>query len=141
MTDYLTVAVSHADGRGTVLAVNGEIDRDSTHLIAAAAEEALSSGTTRLVLDLSGVTFCDSSGLKTFVQLHRLAAGQDASLRLAFSSGRRRPGRVHRLTPGTRKKSNVFFARTGGGARQDSWRVQMASRRCKAEHLMLTEMN
>lgn len=83
MTEVLTVTVGEADSRDTVLTVSGEIDRDSTHVLGTAAEEALRSGITRLVLDLREVTFCDSSGLKTFVQLHRLAADLGASLRLA----------------------------------------------------------
>jgi anti-sigma B factor antagonist len=83
MTEVLTVTVREADGGATVLTVGGEIDLDSAHVLGTAGEEALLDGVAALVLDLRGVTFCDSTGLKTFVQLHRLAADRGASLRLA----------------------------------------------------------
>ena len=83
MTEQLTVTVSKDDGRYTVLTVSGELDRDVTHTLEQAGETALTSGVERLVLDLRGVTFCDSSGLRVFVHLHRLAESRGASLRLA----------------------------------------------------------
>ena len=83
MTELVTVTVGKADGRVTVLTVAGELDRDSVHVLETAGEEALRSGIERLVLDLRAVTFCDSSGLRVFVHLHRTAAGGGTSLRLA----------------------------------------------------------
>jgi len=83
MTEQLTVTVGKANGRDTVLTVSGELDRDVTHVIEEAGEAALASGVERLVLDLRGLTFCDSSGLRILVQLHRLAEGRGVSLRLA----------------------------------------------------------
>ncbi|WP_250002957.1 STAS domain-containing protein [Actinoplanes sp. M2I2] len=83
MTDQLTVTVGKADGRVTVLTVGGELDRDIAHVLEEAGRAALGSGVERLVLDLGGLAFCDSSGLRTFVLLHRLAGERGASLRLA----------------------------------------------------------
>ncbi|WP_250034216.1 STAS domain-containing protein [Paractinoplanes maris] len=83
MTEQLTVTASNPDGRVTVLTVSGELDRDSVHELEQAGEAALRSGAERLVLDLHGLTFCDSSGLRVFVHLHRLADSEGASLRLA----------------------------------------------------------
>ncbi|MCY1138139.1 STAS domain-containing protein [Actinoplanes sp. Pm04-4] len=83
MTGQLTVTVGKSDGRVTVLTLSGELDRDETHLLEEAGEAALASGIQLLVLDLRSVTFCDSSGLRTFVHLHRLATARGACLRLA----------------------------------------------------------
>jgi|tagenome__1003787_1003787.scaffolds.fasta_scaffold17603047_2 anti-sigma B factor antagonist len=67
----------------TVLHASGEIDRDSVPVLVDAAEDALDDGADRLVVDLAAVTFCDSSGLSVFVQLHRRAAARGGSFALA----------------------------------------------------------
>ena len=67
----------------TVLHVSGEIDRDSVPVLGDAAEEALEIGVNRLVIDLTAVTFCDSSGLSLFVRLHRRATARGGSFALA----------------------------------------------------------
>jgi anti-sigma B factor antagonist len=52
------------DGRQTVLAAWGELDVASCALLRAAVTRAVAgNGIERLVLDLSGLSFCDSSGL------------------------------------------------------------------------------
>nr|WP_296072202.1 STAS domain-containing protein [uncultured Actinoplanes sp.] len=81
--DILTVTTQDGPGVSTVLAVSGEIDRDSRDFLEDAAEEALRRGRPRLVLDAAGVTFCDSSGLSLLVDLHRRTTGQGGWLRLA----------------------------------------------------------
>lgn len=67
----------------TVLRASGEIDRDSVPVLVDAAEDALDSGVNRLVVDLTEVTFCDSSGLSLFVRLHRRATARGGSFALA----------------------------------------------------------
>jgi anti-sigma B factor antagonist len=81
--DLLEVSTSKLEGGVCVLTVRGELDRDSTHILSAAADAALDSGTVRLVLALAELTFCDSSGLRAFVEVHRRAAGRGGSLHLA----------------------------------------------------------
>ncbi|HEY0530445.1 MAG TPA: STAS domain-containing protein [Actinoplanes sp.] len=72
MTDeLLQVSTQKVDGDVTVLTVTGELDRDSLHILGAAADDALATGATRLVLALGALTFCDSSGLRLFVELHK----------------------------------------------------------------------
>lgn len=65
-----------------VLAVQGEIDPHSAtvleHLCATLAQD----GTTRLVLDLSGVTFMDSVGINTLLHTHRTMTATGGWLRL-----------------------------------------------------------
>jgi anti-anti-sigma factor len=72
MTDeQLSITTERVDSRVTVLTATGELDRDSLPLLADAADAALAAGATRLVLDLAPLTFCDSSGLRLFVELHK----------------------------------------------------------------------
>jgi anti-sigma B factor antagonist len=73
MTDeqHLRVRTEKVDDRVTVLTAAGELDRDTMAVLGAAAGAALDAGATRLVLDLAPLTFCDSSGLRLFVELHR----------------------------------------------------------------------
>ena len=81
--DLLQVTADKVDDRVTVLTAVGELDRDSAHVLGAAARAALDAGATRLVLALGGLTFCDSSGLRLFVELHKEAAERGGALRLA----------------------------------------------------------
>ena len=67
----LSVNVSQSDQPGVLLAmVNGEMDYGNTHRLAAALGDAPGTGT-HIVLDLSGLTFCDSSALGALVALHK----------------------------------------------------------------------
>lgn len=57
---------------GLRLAVRGEIDFSSAHALRArAAGPAADPALRRLVLDLTDVTFCDSSGLGALIALHK----------------------------------------------------------------------
>jgi anti-anti-sigma factor len=84
MTDQmLTVTRADMAEPVPVLAAAGEIDHDSRELLRDAALLALGDRGSRLVLDLAGVSFCDSGGLSLFVDLHRLTTSRGGGLRLA----------------------------------------------------------
>jgi anti-anti-sigma factor len=84
MTDQiLTVTADHVADSVTVLTVAGDIDHDSRDVLGDAANAALRRGGTRLVLDLAGVTFCDSGGLSLLLHLHKETTGRGGSLHLA----------------------------------------------------------
>ena len=51
-----------------VLAPRGEIDLSSVNLVRAALDELEEAGFRRIVLDLRGVTFIDSSGLRVVIE-------------------------------------------------------------------------
>lgn len=58
----------------TVVALTGEIDMSTVQRLATAVDEVLGGDTPpRVVLDMAGVTFCDSQGLGTLVVLSRKA--------------------------------------------------------------------
>ncbi|MEU8242317.1 STAS domain-containing protein [Actinoplanes missouriensis] len=77
---FLTATTAVIADDITVLVAVGEIDRDSTNVLADAVREIPGRW---IVADLSGVTFCDSSGLNYLVQLHNRLAGQGGSLAVA----------------------------------------------------------
>ncbi|MFI6070938.1 STAS domain-containing protein [Actinoplanes sp. NPDC051343] len=79
----LTVITEHVTESIVVLTATGEIDRESQSVLGEAAASALEGDNDRLVIDLSAVSFCDSSGLSLFVRLHRRLAERGGSLRLA----------------------------------------------------------
>jgi anti-sigma B factor antagonist len=81
--ELLTVTTTSAATRIAVLSVAGELDHDSRAVLSDAAEAAIRTGHDRLILDLGGVSFCDSGGLALFAELHRRAAAGDGELRLA----------------------------------------------------------
>lgn len=87
-TPILTVTV-HTDPRATiVLHADGEIDHDSRGNLKQIAHDTLRDASgTRLVIDLSAVTFCDSGGLSLFVELHRELTAAGGWLRLAGARG------------------------------------------------------
>lgn len=68
----------HTDADGTVtVAVAGEIDMATSPLLAAALREAISAEETKqLAVDLSQVTFLDSSGIRELVLAYGLAGEQ-----------------------------------------------------------------
>lgn len=63
-----------------VLALTGEIDMATAGDLRAATDRAMSEAPSRLVLDFTGVTFCDSQGLSTLISLHREVAARGGRL-------------------------------------------------------------
>jgi anti-sigma B factor antagonist len=59
----------HGDGSRAVLATNGELDLATAPLLASEALELIEDGARDVIVDLSGLTFCDSSGLSAFVRI------------------------------------------------------------------------
>ncbi|MGV9557350.1 STAS domain-containing protein [Streptomyces sp. NPDC003522] len=81
--DGLVVEQSVVDGV-RVVTVRGEIDHDVKHVL----DEALSprygaAAPSRIVVDLSGVTFMDSSGINVLVVAHRAVRATAGWLRIA----------------------------------------------------------
>jgi anti-anti-sigma factor len=71
-------------GTGTaVIIAHGVIDLATHPLLEGSAGEAIDSGDTVVILDLSGVTLCDSTGLSALIRLHRRAGAAGGQLRLA----------------------------------------------------------
>jgi len=80
----LQIAVDAHDERELVLTVGGEIDPYTAPQLETALEKAASDGgPQRIVVDLGGVGFLDSSGLRALISAHQLlkAAGRNLVLR------------------------------------------------------------
>ena len=78
---------SSVQGTTQVVAVGGEIDLSCVDEIQRATDAALSQGPETVVLDLSAVTFCDSSGIELVVRCHRRAEAQRVRLVVVRPTG------------------------------------------------------
>ncbi len=70
------------EGGEARLAVAGEIDMTTAESLYERASGLVGQGTRVLVLDLGGVTFCDSLGLAALVRIYRYSAARGCHLRL-----------------------------------------------------------
>ena len=67
----------------TVVAPTVDIDLSRSPELKSTLRQALDAGTDKLIIDLSGVEYMDSSGLATLVETMRHAKGANATLTLA----------------------------------------------------------
>jgi anti-sigma B factor antagonist len=74
----------------------GELDLDSVHRVEAALEELRGEGCEHLVLDLRGLTFMDSTGLRLVIRWDTSA--QEDGFAFAIVPGQEVVQRVFRLT-------------------------------------------
>jgi anti-anti-sigma factor len=70
-------------GHRAVLTLNGELELISAPQLADCLDQVIHHGCTEIVLDVSGLLFCDSSGLRTFVITAKRCALARGWLRLA----------------------------------------------------------
>ncbi|MEV6843112.1 STAS domain-containing protein [Actinoplanes sp. NPDC051411] len=69
-----------------VVVVRGDLDVDSAPVLTTALDQVLAVPLPRVVVDLSGIGFCDSIGLSAFVVGHHRAAALGGWVRLAAPS-------------------------------------------------------
>jgi anti-sigma B factor antagonist len=75
---------SRSQGDHIVLALVGEIDLYTAPRLQSELTSALSDGKpAQIVVDMSGVEFCDSTGMNVLLAAHRVAAGRGGQLALA----------------------------------------------------------
>src|SRR5262249_58146455 len=106
----LTVDESAEAADTTVLAVAGELDLATIGTLKEAVARRLAPDA-HVVLDLSGLTFCDSTGLGGLVALHRQARSTRG--RLALSAP---PKRVARPVAPSRRAPGLSLFRVPGDA-------------------------
>lgn len=75
----LVIEIDRRDAGRAELRLTGDLDFDSAPELVDAVDELRRDGYRQLVIDLTGVGLCDSSGLSAFVLAHR---GGSAPLRL-----------------------------------------------------------
>ena len=95
----LECTTRRTDGHA-VITVTGDLDLGTRDALIRAVHEALDDGATTVELDLSGLAFCDSSGLTGLVAAHRIAEadGRRAYVGAASPPVRNLLERVHRLS-------------------------------------------
>jgi anti-sigma B factor antagonist len=77
------VSVSGLPDDSVIVTVRGDLDIDSAPVLSTTLDSVLDREVPRVVVDLSGVEFCDSIGLSAFVVGHRRAEAAGGWLRLA----------------------------------------------------------
>ncbi|MFI2368025.1 STAS domain-containing protein [Streptomyces sp. NPDC018833] len=90
----ISLTKASPDQRTVAVALSGELDLHTVARIEPALTQLTRDAERELTLDLTDVTFCDSSGVALFLRMHKrcLAAG----VRLSLSGIQRLPARVIR---------------------------------------------
>lgn len=88
MTDSLILTTTRTDGPVAALRIGGEIDVQTAPALRKKALDVIAQGHPHLILDLTGVTFCDSSGFNALIGIMRCAAAVHGSLTLAAAPDR-----------------------------------------------------
>ncbi|MFF3709278.1 STAS domain-containing protein [Streptomyces phaeochromogenes] len=79
----MTLRVTDGEQRGwVVLRVSGEMDLVTSPVLRQRVHDAVADGRHSVVLDLSGVLFCDSSGVGVLIATRRLLRSCQGRLRL-----------------------------------------------------------
>jgi anti-sigma B factor antagonist len=85
LEDPLIIEVSE-DGDDTVLVLRGELDPHTAPRLRDKIEQALAAGRVNVVLDLAGLSFIDSSGLRVIISAHKDTAERHGHLVLRSPS-------------------------------------------------------
>ena len=80
------VSVIGNPDESVVVTVRGNLDIDATPVVGTTLDQVLDRPQPHVVVDLSGVEFCDSTGLSAFVVGHKRAVAAGGWLRLAAAS-------------------------------------------------------
>ncbi|MFE6410735.1 STAS domain-containing protein [Streptomyces sp. NPDC057837] len=83
MTDEIELTLTPTAGPAAVATVTGEIDLHNAPGLRTRALELINQGHHHLILDLSGVGFCDSAGLGALIGIWHGAQAAGGSLALA----------------------------------------------------------
>ncbi|MBO3751715.1 STAS domain-containing protein [Streptosporangiaceae bacterium NEAU-GS5] len=85
VAQHLVMGTCDLGDRGTLINVAGELDATNTAALSLYLGEAHPDAARTLVLDLTELTFIDSTGLRVLLDLHRGAQAHGGSLHLATS--------------------------------------------------------
>ncbi len=78
----MKISTSPADNEVVVLAIEGAIDAHTVRELDRALKELLAQGHSRLVLDVSQMSFISSAGLRVIVYADREASGRGGQVRI-----------------------------------------------------------
>jgi anti-sigma B factor antagonist len=83
MIPFLTLSSRDITPGAALITVDGELDHDSQEILRDELTALQQRGKHRLVCDLTAMTFCDSSGVGLFIDVHRTTGEHGGWLRLA----------------------------------------------------------
>ena len=83
-----TVTYAQRDGRGVCLRLAGELALATAGELNSTIDRLVAEGHRELLLDLTELTFCDSTGIAAFVRGDNLVAADGGWLRLTGATGR-----------------------------------------------------
>ncbi|MGW3348864.1 STAS domain-containing protein [Nonomuraea rubra] len=120
MTD-LFIDVQHVQGCH-VVRLDGEVDRTTQQPLAETFTGLLQADTPKIVVDVAGLTFCDSGGLWTLISSQRQAEERGGGLRLVGVRGTLArlltiTRLVHLFPPYSSLAEATTWAGSGGGPR------------------------
>jgi anti-sigma B factor antagonist len=87
----------HANDAAVVWALYGQLTGEASRLLEPAVGRAVRHGSSRIVVDLGGVSMIDAGGLGALVAVYRASATKEIALSLA-----RVPARIRQLLTATR---------------------------------------
>jgi anti-sigma B factor antagonist len=107
--------LTRVHGERHVIVLSGELDIASAQMLEATLEEACSAGATELVLDLAGIEFMDSTGLRAILRGRTLCEEHHCGYRL--TPAQRPVERTLEVTglPRSRLRVRRFSKRHGEG--------------------------
>ncbi len=85
VAEQLHVDVTHASDR-VILTLTGELDMASAPMLQGAVEDAHLDAAELVVVDLKGLEFVDSTGLRVILALHKLCAERGQELAVTQGS-------------------------------------------------------
>lgn len=88
MNNALLTITTETYKRATVISVSGRIDSSNALQFDSALKEALNGGSYNLVIELSGVNYMSSAGLRAIVATQRECRKKSGDVRLAAPSER-----------------------------------------------------
>ncbi len=83
-----SVTCTARDGDGALVHLSGELDLSTAAELTAVLDGLAADGARRLLLDLTDLTFCDSTGIAAFVRADNRAADDGGWLRVTGATGR-----------------------------------------------------
>jgi anti-anti-sigma factor len=84
--EMLEVKVTESSPASTLVTVTGELAGTGSERLLTRLDRLLDKGHRSVVLDLTGVTFCDSSGISALVRGHARASSAAGRLRISAAS-------------------------------------------------------
>jgi anti-anti-sigma factor len=80
------IRVEHR-GAATAVRIAGELDMATAPMLAGCVNDLIAANSTRVLVELDELTFCDSAGLTVLIQGDRQCAAHGGWLRVSGSSG------------------------------------------------------